>query len=157
MKWAEYLFFFFFFFLIFVSVFETTEICLGVYQNGHFYRKKQKQNKTFHAGKKSGNVTLPPLKNIPLTSLYIDIYCGGKFSNLPPCTPGYAPTHTVCAKLHRSVLSRYHETKAYPQHSRMYLQIAIHMVCEGSDLWIVKRGRKHRKNPYYWQSFKIVM
>ena len=45
----------FFFFFFFWVLFETTELCLGVYSNGNFYREKP-----FHAVKKSGKVTLPP-------------------------------------------------------------------------------------------------
>ena len=54
-----------FFFSIF-SFFKTTEICFGFYQNivGILY-----QEKAFHTGKKSGKMTLPPLKNIPLMPL----------------------------------------------------------------------------------------
>ena len=53
------------------------------------------RKKAFHTGKKLRNVTLPPLKDIPLTSLYMGIM--GKFSNLAhlwlhtwlrPCTQG---------------------------------------------------------------------
>ena len=42
---------------------------------------------------KSGNVTLPPLKNIPLTPLCVDIYYWGNFLTSPTfdCTRGYAP------------------------------------------------------------------
>ena len=55
----------FFFFFFFTSLFETLEICLGSTKRKIFY-----QEKAFHASeKKSGKVTLPPLKNIPLTTL----------------------------------------------------------------------------------------
>ena len=62
-----------------LSFFETIEICLGVPKWKFLLGKKH-----FTLGKKLGNVTLPPLKNIPLTPLYIiDIYYGGgEFSNL---------------------------------------------------------------------------
>ena len=53
--------------LFFLSfLFQTTEICLfWVNQSGNFLRGK----KHFMLGKKSGKMTLPPLKNIPLTPL----------------------------------------------------------------------------------------
>ena len=53
----------FFFFFCF-SLLKTTEICFGSTQTGIFYREKH-----FTPGKKSGKMTLPPLKNIPLMSL----------------------------------------------------------------------------------------
>ena len=65
------------FFFFCLSLFETTEICLGCTKMEICTGKK-----AFHAGKKLGNVTLSPLKNIPLRPLYIDIYYGRKFSNL---------------------------------------------------------------------------
>ena len=46
------------------SLLKTTEICFGSTKMGIFY-----QEKAFHAGKKSGKMTLPLLKNIPLTPL----------------------------------------------------------------------------------------
>ena len=48
------------------SLFKITEICFGSTKMGILYREK-----AFHAGrgKKSGKMTLPPLKNIPLTPL----------------------------------------------------------------------------------------
>ena len=46
------------------SRFKTTEICFGSTKMGIFYRAK-----AFHAVKKSGKITLPPLKNIHLTPL----------------------------------------------------------------------------------------
>ena len=57
------------------SLFETAEICFGSIKIGIFYRQK-----TNHAsGKKSGEVTLPLLKNIPLMPLigcmYIASFC----------------------------------------------------------------------------------
>ena len=70
---AEDLFFFFFFFFFFFcfSLFKTTEICLERNTMEISTRKR-----IFHAGKKSGKVTLPPLKNIPLTPLYY-WHCAG--------------------------------------------------------------------------------
>ena len=58
-KMRRGLFFFFFFFCF--SLFKTTKICFGSTKMGIFY-----QEKTFHAGKKSGKITLPPFKSIPL-------------------------------------------------------------------------------------------
>ena len=63
------LFFFFFFFLILFiyffffcfSLFKTTEICFGSTKIEIFY-----QEKAFHAGKKSGKITLPLRKNFLL-------------------------------------------------------------------------------------------
>ena len=54
---------FFVFFYCF-PLFKTTEICFGSTKMGIFYREK-----AFHTGKKWG-MTLPPLKNIPLTPLH---------------------------------------------------------------------------------------
>ena len=48
-----------------LSLLETTEICLGSTKMEFFYRGKS----IFHAGKKSGKVTFPPLENIPLPPL----------------------------------------------------------------------------------------
>ena len=62
----------FFFFFFFFSLFKTTEICFGSTRMGIFY-----QEKSFHAGKKSGNMTLPPMKNIPLTPLRQCNFRGG--------------------------------------------------------------------------------
>ena len=59
---AEGTFFFFFFF----SLFKTTKICFGSTKMEFFYREK-----AFHAGKKSGKMTLPPQKNFPVTPLYM--------------------------------------------------------------------------------------
>ena len=62
-KMRRGLFFFFFFFFFSFSLFKTTEICFGSTNMGTFYCEK-----AFHAaGKKIGEMTLPPLKNIPLT------------------------------------------------------------------------------------------
>ena len=46
------------------EILQTYEICFGSTKMGIFYREK-----AFHTGKKSGKMTLPPLKNIPLTTL----------------------------------------------------------------------------------------
>ena len=54
----------FFFFSFCFSLLKTTETCFGSTRMGIFYRKK-----TFHAGKKSGKMTLPPQKNMPVTPL----------------------------------------------------------------------------------------
>ena len=54
----------FFFFFFFFSLFKTTEICFGSTKMGIFYPEK-----AFHAGKKSGKMTLFLLKNIPLMPL----------------------------------------------------------------------------------------
>ena len=56
-KWAEDLFFIYLFILL--VTFCNHWNLFGVYQNGQFY-----QEKSFHAGTKSGNLTLLPLKNI---------------------------------------------------------------------------------------------
>ena len=60
--------FFFFFFLLFT--FQNHWNLFWVYQNGKF-----SPGKTFHARgkKKTGNMTLPPLKNIPLMPLPIRV------------------------------------------------------------------------------------
>ena len=55
----------FFFFFFCLSLFETTEICLGSTKLEISTGKKEH----FMVGKKSGKVSLPLLKNIPLTSL----------------------------------------------------------------------------------------
>ena len=57
--------FFFFFILFWLSLFETTEICSGSTKMGNFYPEKA----YLTPGTKSGKVSLPPLKNIPLTPL----------------------------------------------------------------------------------------
>ena len=64
---AERTLFFFFFFCL--SLLKTTEICFGfwVYQNGNFLQGK----KHFTLGKKSGKMTLPPQKNMPVTPMPI--------------------------------------------------------------------------------------
>ena len=54
-----FLSFFFFFFFFCFSLFKTTKICFGSTKMGIFY-----QEKSFHAGKKSGKITLPPFKSI---------------------------------------------------------------------------------------------
>ena len=58
--------FFFFFFFFGFTLFKTTEICFGSTKMGIFYREKH-----FTPGKNSEKMTLPPLKNIPLTPLQI--------------------------------------------------------------------------------------
>ena len=50
--------FFFFFFFAFHFLKQLNKL-FGVYQNENFYREK-----AFHAGKKSGKVTCPPLRKI---------------------------------------------------------------------------------------------
>ena len=57
-------FFFFFFFFFFFSLLKTTEICFGSTKMGIFTGKKH-----FTRKKKSGKMTLPPLKNKPVTPL----------------------------------------------------------------------------------------
>ena len=66
MKMSRGPFFFFFFFFLGLSLFEATEICLGL-PNWKFLPEKR----TFHTGKILGEVTLPPppKKNIPLAPL----------------------------------------------------------------------------------------
>ena len=58
------------------SFLKTNEICLGSTQVGILY-----QEKVFHAAKKSGKLTLHPLKNIPLTPLQEALY--EKFTSPP--------------------------------------------------------------------------
>ena len=72
MKISRGFFFFFFFFVtfcslffFFLSLFETNEICLGFTKMDNLPGKS-----IFHTGKKSGKMTLPPLKNIPLMPLH---------------------------------------------------------------------------------------
>ena len=61
-----YLFFIYLFIYLFcLSLFETTGICFGLPKWTILPGKI-----IFHAGKKSGNLTLPPLKNIPPTPLH---------------------------------------------------------------------------------------
>ena len=50
------------------SLLKTTEICFGSTKMGIFYREK-----TFHAGTKSGKMTLPPQKNMPVTPLLSNV------------------------------------------------------------------------------------
>ena len=57
-----FLFFFFFFFCF--SLFKTTKICFGSTK-----RKFSTGKKHFTQGKKSGKMTLPPQKNVPVTPL----------------------------------------------------------------------------------------
>ena len=61
--------FFFFFFFFFFHFSKPLKFVLGprfwVYQNGNFVPGKRMLRRE----KKSGKITLPPLKNIPLTSL----------------------------------------------------------------------------------------
>ena len=59
-----YLFFYFFFILLFTL--KTTKICFKSTKMGIFYREK-----AFHAGKKSGKMTLPSQKNMPVTPLFL--------------------------------------------------------------------------------------
>ena len=47
-----------------LSLFKTTKICFGSTKMEIFYREK-----AFHAGEKSGKITLPPRKNFPVTPL----------------------------------------------------------------------------------------
>ena len=54
-----------FIYLFCLSLFETTEVCLGSTNMDSFTRKI-----IFHAGTKSGNLTLPPPKNITPTPLH---------------------------------------------------------------------------------------
>ena len=61
----SFFFFFFFFFFFCLPLFETTEICFGSTKMDNFYQEKA----YFKPGKKSRKVTLPPLKNTPLTPL----------------------------------------------------------------------------------------
>ena len=51
-------------FLLFFSLLKRTEICFGSTKIRIFYREK-----AFHFGKKSGKITLPPQKNMPVTPL----------------------------------------------------------------------------------------
>ena len=55
-----------FIYLFCLSLFETTEICVWGLPKWTVLPGKF----IFHAGKKSGNLTLPPLKNIPPTPLH---------------------------------------------------------------------------------------
>ena len=63
-KRGEVLFFFFFFFF-WLFTFENGGNLYWVYQNGNFVTGK----KHFTQGKKSGKMTLPPQKNMPLMHL----------------------------------------------------------------------------------------
>ena len=68
-KWGEDLFFLSFFLLLLLlllSLFEITKIW-GIPKWKIFYRRKS----IFHAENKLGKVTLPPLKNIPVTPLIV--------------------------------------------------------------------------------------
>ena len=57
------------FFFLLLFTFQNHHL-FWVYQNGNFPRGIFYREKAFHAGrKKSGKMTLPPLKNIPLTPL----------------------------------------------------------------------------------------
>ena len=64
-KRGEDLFFFFFFFSFLLFIFEKDGNLFWVYQNGNFLPGKSH----FHAGKKSGKMTLLPQKNMPVTPL----------------------------------------------------------------------------------------
>ena len=55
----------FFFLSFFLFTFRNCWNLFGVYQNGIFFPGES----IFHAGNKSEKVTLPPLKNIPITPL----------------------------------------------------------------------------------------
>ena len=68
-KWEEENLFFFF------LTFQTTKILFWVYQNGNFLPGKSIQ--AFHAEKKSGKITLPPQKNLPVMPLGTK-WCGGR-------------------------------------------------------------------------------
>ena len=50
------------------SLLKMTEICFGSTKMGIFYRGKKKK-KHFTPGKKSGKMTLPPQKNMPVMPL----------------------------------------------------------------------------------------
>ena len=78
-------FFFLFFFLLFN--FQNHWNLFWVYQNGNFLPGR----KTFTPGKKSGKMTLPPLKNIPLTPLHapkrkFDHWLGNPLLHIPKIT-----------------------------------------------------------------------
>ena len=64
-KSGEDLFFFFFLF-----TFENYRNLFWIYQNGNFLPGK----KHFTPGKKSGKMTLPPQKNMPVTPLLLRLY-----------------------------------------------------------------------------------
>ena len=80
--------FLFFFFLLFT--FENDRNLFWVYLNGNFL-----QEKTIHAGKKSGKMTLPPQKNMPATPLaedHIEEENGWKMrENIGEWESSYAP------------------------------------------------------------------
>ena len=65
-----FIYLFIYLFIFCFSLLKTTETCFGSTKMGIFYRQK-----TFHAGKKkkTGKMTLPPQKNMPVTPLW----CGG--------------------------------------------------------------------------------
>ena len=89
-KWGKALFPFFFFFFG-SSLFKPTEICFGTTKMGRiFYREK-----AFNPGKKSGKMTLPPLKNIPLMPCL-----WGK-----PCTKVLLPENDNAEPNHNKLLS----------------------------------------------------
>ena len=67
-KWGEDLFFFFFFLLLLLLTFWKKIV--WVLQIWTIFARKI----IFHARKKSGKLTLPPLKNIPLTPLSMQLY-----------------------------------------------------------------------------------
>ena len=73
-KWGEDLFFFFFFFCAF-PFWKPLKFVLGLPKMEFSTRKKH-----YALGKKSGIMTLPPLKNIPLTSLTKMMYFNRYFS-----------------------------------------------------------------------------
>ena len=65
MRRGLFFFFFFFFLFAFHFFFQNHWNLFQVYQNGNFLPGKS----ISHRGKKSGKMTLPPLKNIALTPL----------------------------------------------------------------------------------------
>ena len=74
-------FFLFFFFLLFT--FEKDGNLFGVYQNGNFLPG----TKHFTPGKKSGKMTLPPQKNMPVTPLDMIPYYGRNETQQYNCMP----------------------------------------------------------------------
>ena len=70
-----FLSFFFFFFFCF-SLLKMTEICFGSTKIRILYWEK-----AFHVRKKSGKITLPPQKNMPVMPLFVPNYDRGPFLN----------------------------------------------------------------------------
>ena len=60
-----FFFFFFFFFFLCFSLLKTTEICFGSTKMGNFLPGKRISRRE----KKSGKITLPTQKNMPVTPL----------------------------------------------------------------------------------------